>query len=205
MNLLRTAASAYSNVLSDPEWPKFELVEMTKSYEKRRYLPFTTVAYTFTAKTGDEPVMSNLWKLVKYTQGENVEGKVFKMYLPIMVKVRPSVSGEKENQFTIMLVLDKQVTSSNPPPLSKIEGVFTIHNPGGIFYARRFNGFAKEADWKRESTAILEVCQAFPINVEEVISATYDMPTKLLNRRNEVLVAELTENSTSNNDEPVSS
>ena len=44
-------------------------------YEKRSYRPFTSIAYTFTAKSGDEPVMSNLWKLVKYTQGENIDGK----------------------------------------------------------------------------------------------------------------------------------
>ena len=114
-----------------------------------------------------------------------------------MVKVRPSFSAEKENQFTLMLVLDRQVTSANPPPRSTIDGVFAISHPGGIYYARRFNGFAKEADWKRESAAILDVCQGLPINVEEVISATYDMPTKLMNRRNEVLVAERVETASS--------
>ena len=30
MNWLRTAASAYSNVSSDPEWPKYDILETTK-------------------------------------------------------------------------------------------------------------------------------------------------------------------------------
>ncbi|CAF5168422.1 unnamed protein product, partial [Rotaria magnacalcarata] len=55
-------------------------------------------------------------------------------------------------------------------------------------------GFAKENDWKRESAKILDVCKELSINRTEVISATYDMPMKLFNRHNEVLVAELSEN-----------
>lgn len=33
MNWLRTAASAYSNVLADPDWPKFEIIEQNKVVE----------------------------------------------------------------------------------------------------------------------------------------------------------------------------
>lgn len=153
--------------------------------------------------------MSNLWKLVKYTQGENADSrslstcpsfvkessfrleKTFKIFLPIMVKVRPSMSDEKENQFTLMLMLDKQFSLDSPPPLPTAEGVFTNHNPQQVYYARRFGGFAKEADWKRESTNLLQVCKGLQINSAEVLSATYDMPTKLMSRRNEVLVAEI--------------
>jgi len=40
------------------------------------YHPFTCTIYTFSTKTGDKPVVSNLWKIVKYTQGENVDGKI---------------------------------------------------------------------------------------------------------------------------------
>ncbi|CAF0782178.1 unnamed protein product [Rotaria sp. Silwood1] len=193
MSWLRTAASAYSNVLADPEWPKYDLLESNKFYEKRHYYSFTCVAYAFSAKAGDEPVMSNLWKLVKYTQGENVDGKILKICLPIMVKVRPSLITDGENQFTIMLLLDKD-NNINSPPLPTANGVFIYHQLEQIFYAKRFGGFAKENDWKRESSNILELCKTFPINREEVISATYDMPTKLFNRHNEVLVAEITSN-----------
>jgi hypothetical protein len=112
-----------------------------------------------------------------------------------MVKVRPSLNGEQETQFTLMLVLDKD-NNINPPPLPTIDGVFIHHQNEQIFYARRFGGFAKEADWKRESSQLLEICKTLPINREEVISATYDMPTKLLNRHNEVLVAEIIPNET---------
>ncbi|CAF0744841.1 unnamed protein product [Rotaria sordida] len=193
MNWLRTAASAYSNILADPEWPKYDVLESNKLYEKRYYYSFTCVAYMFTAKAGDEPVMSNLWKLVKYTQGENVDGKILKICLPIMVKVRPLLTADEENQFTIMLLLDKD-NNINPPSLPTADGVFIYHQSEQIFYAKRFGGFAKENDWKRESSNILELCKTLPINREEVISATYDMPTKLFNRHNEVLVAEIIEN-----------
>ena len=115
-----------------------------------------------------------------------------------MVKVRPSMSDEKENQFTLMLVLDKQFSLTAPPPLPTAEGVFTVHHPQQILYARRFGGFAKEADWKRESTNLLEVCRGLTINSAEVLSATYDLPTKLMNRRNEVLVAEIPAVTTTN-------
>jgi hypothetical protein len=157
--------------------------------------------------------MSNLWKLVKYTQGGNVDGKKYylkfyrnkrtfylgktlKMCLPIMVKVRPSLTDGQENQFTLMLVLDKD-NNTNSSPIPTVDGVFIYYQAEQIFYAKRFSGFAKEADWKRESTGILELCKTLPINREEVISATYDMPTKLLNRHNEVLVFETNENNTS--------
>ncbi|CAF0781478.1 unnamed protein product [Adineta steineri] len=193
MNWLRTAASAYSNVSADPSWPKFDILESNESYEKRSYHPFTCAAYAFTANDGEEPVMSNLWKLVKYSQGGNVDGKTLKMCLPIMVKVRPSLINGRENQFTLMLVLDKD-NHKNSPPIPTVDGVFIYQQSEQILYAKRFGGFAKEADWKRETKNILEICKTFPINREEVISATYDMPTKLLNRHNEVLVAEMIEN-----------
>lgn len=115
------------------------------------------------------------------------------MCLPIMVKVRPSLTDEKENHFTLMLILDKD-NSINPPPVPTIEDVFIYHQLEQIFYAKRFAGFAKEVDWKRESAQLLEICKTLPVNREEVISASYDMPTKLLNRHNEVLVAEIIEN-----------
>ena len=106
-----------------------------------------------------------------------------------MVKVRPLLTGDKENQFTIMIVLDKD--NVNSPPLPITDGVFIYRQSEHIFYAKRFGGFAKEADWKRESSSLLESCKTLKINREEVISATYDMPTKLLHRHNEVLVAEI--------------
>jgi len=126
-------------------------------------------------------------------------GKILKLYLPIMVKVRPSLTGEPENQFTIMLVLDKD-NHINSPPLPNIDGVSIYHQAEQIFYAKRFGGFAKEADWKRESSQLLELCKTLPINREEVISASYDMPTKLFNRHNEVLVAEMIENENTSNE-----
>jgi len=110
-----------------------------------------------------------------------------------MVKVRPLLNDGQENQFTIMLVLDKD-NNITAPPLPTIDEVFIYHQDEQIFYAKRFAGFAKEADWKRESTQLLELCKTLSINREEVISATYDMPTKLFNRHNEVLVAEMIEN-----------
>lgn len=115
------------------------------------------------------------------------------MCLPIMVKVRPSLTADKENHFTLMLILDKD-NCINPPPVPTIEDVFIYHQSEQIFYAKRFAGFAKEADWKRESALLLELCKTLPVNREEVISASYDMPTRLLNRHNEVLVGEIIEN-----------
>ena len=114
-----------------------------------------------------------------------------------MVKVRPSLSDEKENSFTLMLVLDRDSNTAAPPPAPTVEGVFIYHQSEQIFYAKRFAGFAKEADWKRESAQLLEICKTFSVNREEVISASYDMPTKLFNRHNEVLVAELVEKTSS--------
>ncbi|CAF1591774.1 unnamed protein product [Adineta ricciae] len=203
MNWLRTAASAYSHVTADPEWPKYEILESNKVYEKRRYQPFTCAAYAFTATVGDEPVMSNLWKLVKYTQGGNVDGKTLIMCLPIMVKVRPSTSNDRENHFTLLLILDKDIHNSSAP-IPNIDGVFIYQQPERTFYAKRFGGFAKEADWRRESQSILDICKDFAINREEVTSATYDMPMKLLNRHNEVLVSELIENKENEPTDPVS-
>lgn len=122
-------------------------------------------------------------------------GKTFKLYLPILVRVRPSLTDDKENHFTLMIILE-QDANTNLPPESTAEGVFIYHQKEQIFYVKRFSGFAKEADWKRESTQLLEICKTFPVNQEEVISASYDMPTKLLNRHNEVLIAELNETAT---------
>jgi hypothetical protein len=118
-----------------------------------------------------------------------------------MVKVRPSLTDEQVNQFTLMMVLD-QDNHINSPPLPTIDGVSIYHQIEQIFYAKRFGGFAKEADWKRESKQLLELCNALSVNREEVISASYDMPTKLFNRHNEVLVAEMIENENTSN-EPI--
>lgn len=115
-----------------------------------------------------------------------------KICLPIMVRVRPSTTPDQGNTFTIMLVLDKE--NLNSPPTPTMDGVFIYHQGEQIFYAKRFGGFAKEADWQRESKQLLESCAGLPINAEEVLSATYDMPTKLIHRHNEVLVAGIIEN-----------
>jgi hypothetical protein len=203
MNWLRTAASAYSNITCDPQWPKYDVLETTELYEKRRYHSFTCAAYTFMAKTGDEPVMSNLWKVVKYTQGGNVEGKIFKMQLPILVKVRKAVIEGGENQFTLLLILDRD-NNIDSLPQSTIDDVFIYHQSEHSFYVRRFGGYAKEADWIRESNALLDLRPELPIVRNEVISACYDMPTKLRNRRNELLIAEITENTTNETTIPVS-
>lgn len=112
-----------------------------------------------------------------------------------MVKVRPSLNNENENHFTLMLILDRD-NNQNTPPIPTIDGVFIHHQNEQIFYAKRFGGFAKEADWKRESSQLLELCKTLQVNREEVISASYDMPTRLFNRHNEVLVAEMIENTT---------
>lgn len=120
-----------------------------------------------------------------------------------MVKVRPSTTKEKENHFTLLFILD-QDNHKNSPPIPTIDGVFIYQQSEQIFYAKRFGGFAKEADWKRESQNILDLCKEFPINREEVISATYDMPMKLFNRHNEVLVTELIENNPNETTDDVS-
>lgn len=113
-----------------------------------------------------------------------------------MVKVRPSLNDDKENHFTLMLILTKE-NLLTPPPAPTVEDVYIYQHPEQIIYAKRFGGFAKEADWKRESAQLLEICKTLPVNRDEVISASYDLPMKLLNRHNEVLVVELNENTSS--------
>lgn len=94
-----------------------------------------------------------------------------------------------------MLILTKE-NLLTPPPTPTVEDVYIYQHPEQIIYAKRFGGFAKEADWKRESAQLLEICKEMSVNRDEVISASYDLPMKLLNRHNEVLVAELDENTT---------
>ncbi|CAF0764416.1 unnamed protein product [Didymodactylos carnosus] len=187
MNFFRTATAAYSNVMTDPNWPKYEILESHKEYEKRKYSALSYVATQFEAKTGDEPVMSHLWKLVKYTQGGNSDVKILKIYLPVMVKVKQK--SKLENNFTLMLVLEKEDQINPPKPT--VEGVFILNQPECIVYS---NGFAKEADWKRESIDLMKNLHSVPINHEEIISATYDLPTKLMNRHNEVMFIGLDNN-----------
>ncbi|CAF1558751.1 unnamed protein product [Didymodactylos carnosus] len=170
MNFLRTAATAYSNVVIDPNWPEYEILESNKEYEKRKYPPSFCVATQFVAKSGDEPVMSYLWKLVKYTQKGN--------------------SDDKENQIN--------------PPKPTVEDVFILNQPERIVYAKRFGGFAKEADWKRESADLMKKLHLLPINQEEILSATYDLPTKLMNRHNEVMFMALDDNDKMCNETTVS-
>jgi len=83
-----------------------------------------------------------------------------------------------------MLALDKD-NHINSPPLPTINSVSIYHQAEQFFFAKRFGGFAKEADWKRENSQLLELSITLPINREEVISAAYDMPTKLFIQENE--------------------
>jgi hypothetical protein len=125
------------------------------------------------------------------------------MQLPILVKVRKAVIEGGENQFTLLLILDRD-NNIDSLPQSTIDDVFIYHQSEHIFYVRRFGGYAKEVDWIRESNALLDLRPELPIVRNEVISACYDMPTKLRNRRNELLIAEITENTTNETTIPVS-
>jgi hypothetical protein len=100
-------------------------------YEKAKYavIKYETVEFNdkkskeskSKAKEANDKIMNHVWKIMKYTQGEN-ETKVFmKFYMPVFVHIdeRPNANdkaGEKTIEVKIMVSLPPEYQTDEIPP-----------------------------------------------------------------------------------------
>lgn len=112
-------------------------------YERNRYIiyKYKTIDSKKTAdkssakkNADDDPVMKNVWRLMKYTQGENEKNLNMKLYMPVFVHIETLNSedsnsdGEVEVLVKIMVTLppEFQIGKEDPPKPNDPELEFEI-------------------------------------------------------------------------------
>ena len=164
MAFFKTLVNVGKNICNDFTVPVTRSVEKDKEkgyevriYEKNKYIVFkyrTMDKRTATESSNkDKPkpndkVMDNIWKLMKYTQGENDQNKTMKLYMPVFIyietltkdkeskveseNVAPNGGDEEEVEVRLMITLppEYQYDPKNPdkevlePPKPNDETVF---------------------------------------------------------------------------------
>ena len=123
----------------------------TRVYEKTKYM---VIKYKTTekvankndeAKKSDEKqkkpndqIMGSVWRLMKYTQGDNKNKIKIKFYMPVFVRIKtePKENGEKDLEVRIMVALPPEYQSDNnnanipvldPPEPNEQDIEFEVH------------------------------------------------------------------------------
>ena len=110
MAFFKTFINVGKNICSDFKLPVKRSVEIdsklnyeVRIYEKNKYVVFKyrtidkrAVDLSKTDKKPDDKVMEYVWKLMKYTQGENDQNKTMKLLMPVFVFVTVLPKEKKE-------------------------------------------------------------------------------------------------------------
>ena len=65
-------------------------------------------------KKPNDKIMDNIWKLMKYTQGENNQNKIMKLYMPVFILIE-TLDSEKEAKEDVELELEIKLLITLPP------------------------------------------------------------------------------------------
>jgi hypothetical protein len=136
----KTLINVGMNTVNDYKVPVTRQIEKTKDYEIRVYekTKYIIIKYktidkganknknTENSKSKDkkEPndqIMNNVWKIMKYTQGDNKSNLNMKFYMPVFVHIDTlteiNEQGEKEIEVKIMVALPPEYQNENEPPV----------------------------------------------------------------------------------------
>lgn len=154
----------------------------------------------------NDTITKNVWKLMKYTQGENSKQVAMPFIMPVFVFIERLESGAGTGadagldkiEVKIMVALPDEyqptTASAEPPQPNETDIQFEVVDQFKC-YVRQFHGFAGDNEFKSETnkltTLLSERRKSDPqlkFNENKTICIAYDPPYKLFNRRNEVMI-----------------
>lgn len=175
---------------SNSESPPYETLKQSDLWEERRYYEAEYAVTNVTGTPFTVAFTQGMARLYGYFLGRNEDGIRMERTTPALVRMLPTkdFSAVRANNFSIGLYLPKEYQGNAPKP--KADDVKVVCVPETKAYVRAFGGFATEGKALEEAlrlkTALLED------NVRNFVDkhfdlAVYDPPTKLTNRRNEII------------------
>jgi hypothetical protein len=220
----KTLINVGKNTVNDYKVPATRTIEKNKDFEVRIYekTKFVVIKYksvdkgpkskeakktSSDKKEPNDQIMNYVWKMMKYTQGENKSQLNLKFYMPVFVHVETlseaNEQGEKDIEVKIMVALppEYQLDSTNsektpldPPEPNDPEITFEIIEEFKCYVAS-FGGFAGDDEYQSETNKLrsflkTKSTEQAPLSVIEnrCICISYDPPFKMWGRRNEVIL-----------------
>ncbi len=194
MIVLAGLASAPAMAIEEPE---FEVIGQTEDYEIRRYAPYIVAEVDV---TGDMRNASGraFRVLAGYIFGDNQPREKMAMTAPVesaprgvkMNMTAPVESAATDGQaFTYAFVMERKYAMDELPAPNDAR-VRLVQRPERIVAARRFSGWARQADYDRQSGALVAALERDALTTRSnPVLAQYNAPyTPGPMRRNEILV-----------------
>jgi len=213
MAFLKTMYNIGVNTSTDYSVPVVQSLEKTKDFEIRIYSSnkYALVKYQQSyppegtevdkktqekeTKANDDKVMGIVWKLMKYTQGENEAKLNMKLIMPVFVYVNTLSTDEKKGRLVEIRVMislpaeyqtDKSDPSKQPleaPKPNEAEIEIEVIDEFKC-YARCFGGFTTDQTFKEESNKLKESLsqvknQDINLDDNKMICISYDPPFKV--------------------------
>lgn len=160
-------------------------------------------------KKPNDKVMDNVWKIMKYTQGNNESKLNMKLYMPVFVHIDTLVDpgeaadeaeNEKEQEVEVKIMVtlppeyqidpkDPNKVPQEPPKPLDPEIEFEVVEEFNCYVAI-FAGFAGDNEFKSETNKLRKNLQEKNIKFDncKCICISYDPPYKLFGRKNEVIL-----------------
>jgi hypothetical protein len=159
-------------------------------------------------KKPNDKIMDNVWKIMKYTQGNNEKKLNMKLYMPVFVHIHTlgdqeeekEVEDEKEQEVEIKIMVtlppeyqidpkDPNKTPQEPPKPLDTEIEFEVVEEFNC-YVNNFSGFAGDNEFKSETDKLKNALKEKNVkyDVNKCICISYDPPYKLFGRKNEVIL-----------------
>ncbi|CAK9292076.1 unnamed protein product [Gordionus sp. m RMFG-2023] len=176
----------------DHECPKYEVLCKNEFYEVRKYPPAKWVETDICKKDhkeiemGGNPIEKAFHRLYGYISGKNDKKEKIEMTVPVLVHVKnmKEVDHDKK-EMEMKFYLAKDAPKPENPDVKIVESKEVV------FYVKMFGGWVLDSLWKPKTHKFHKILTSFNQKVDEefgVLGATYDKPSKFLNRHNEILM-----------------
>ncbi|KAK9811330.1 hypothetical protein WJX72_001947 [[Myrmecia] bisecta] len=195
-HLLDRLTARLFNVGDDQPWfchdadcPSFQVDKRVGDYYEIRSYPETKWAGIIEAGSKFELAISKGFaSLYRYFDGANDQSKKMPMTEPVLSRIKP-VNGFRtsETNYTISFYLLDEFQKQDPPkPTNNAIKVFTL--PASKIYMTAFGGFATEGAILKTAAGLLEHLKKdkLPVQEDYFYFASYDPPTRIKERHNEV-------------------
>jgi len=173
----------------DLDCPKFEVLEKTDKFEKRRYSPSVWVATEIYTMTYSRPQQQGMFfKLFDYIAGNNSMGMKINMTAPVVTEIIHGAGPDCESNFTMHFMVPFDLQANPPQPTEA--GVFIKRVPEMTVYVRSYGGYDND-DTKRDNLVMLsnDLTTANKQFRDDVfLTAGYDGPYAFI-RHNEIWIA----------------
>ncbi|CAF0832113.1 unnamed protein product [Brachionus calyciflorus] len=193
------------NLSNDYSVPVFKTLKKetefeTRFYEKNRYIvyKYKNVESKSDGKNeSDDHMAKNVWRLIKYTQGDNDRKENMKFCMPVLVQIERIMKTSNnsqdciENEIKIMVSLPPEYqTDEFQPPKPNDSELFIEVIEGFECYVKSFSGYANGNVYLAERENLRDILKKIGIETDnsKFICISYDPPYKAFNRRNEVIV-----------------